>query len=195
MRFRETPLPGAFVVDIEANADSRGFFARTWCAREFAAQGLRDVCVQASISRNERKGTVRGMHMQLPPSEESKLVRCTRGSIHDVIVDMRPSSPTYLRHFGVELDSVKYNALYIPPMFAHGFQTLADETEVLYQMSDFYAPHVSYGFRWNDAAFRIEWPLPGASEIHPRDAAYPDFDRAAYEAALNEAQRQAVGRV
>ncbi len=188
MRFRETSLPGAFTVDIDANPDARGFFARTWCAREFAAHGLRDVCVQASISRNERRGTVRGMHMQLPPSQEAKLVRCTRGAIYDAIIDLRPESPTYLQHFGVELDGGKYNALYIPPMFAHGFQTLADGTEVFYQMSDFYAPHVSYGLRWNDSRFGVAWPLATASEIHPRDATYPDFDREAYEAALREAR-------
>jgi dTDP-4-dehydrorhamnose 3,5-epimerase len=182
MRLRETPLAGAFLVEIEAHADTRGFFARTWCAQEFAAHGLRDVCVQASISHNERAGTVRGMHLQLPPSQEAKLVRCTRGAIFDVIIDLRPQSRTYRQHFGVELSSQVCNALYIPAEFAHGFQTLADETDVLYQMSDFFAPALAYGVRWSDPAFGIAWPRAEASAIHPRDAGYPDFDRTAYEA-------------
>ncbi len=194
MQFRETPLLGAFVVQIEAHADSRGFFARTWCAREFAAHGLRDVCVQASVSRNERRGTVRGMHMQLPPSREAKLVRATRGAIYDVIVDLRPDSPTYLRHFGIELGAQSFDALYIPPMFAHGFETLADETEVLYQMSDYFAPELGCGWRWNDAVFGIEWPIAVPGAIHPRDAGYANFDRQAYEVALSEATRAAAHR-
>jgi dTDP-4-dehydrorhamnose 3,5-epimerase len=140
--------------------------------------------VQASISRNERRGTVRGMHLQLPPSREAKLVRATRGAIYDVIIDLRPGSPTYLRHFGVELRSRRYNALYVPPQFAHGFQTLEDETEVLYQMSDVYAPDLGYGFRWDDAQFAIEWPIRTEVTIHPRDAGYADFSRADYESRL-----------
>ncbi len=184
MQFRETSLPGVFVVEIEPKRDARGFFARTWCAREFADHGLADVSVQVGMSRNERRGTVRGMHMQLAPSQESKLVRCTRGNIFDVAIDLRPHSPTYLRHFGIELSALAYNALYIPPGLAHGFQTLADETEVLYQMSDYYAPEVSYGLRWTDPTFDIQWPIRRASVILPRDAAYPDFDRRAFEAML-----------
>ena len=187
MRFVETPLAGAFVVGIEAHADARGFFARTWCADEFAAHGLQNVCVQMSLSRNERRGTVRGMHLQLPPSHESKLVRAMRGALYDVIIDLRPDSPTYLRHFGVELSAQAHNALYIPPTFAHGFQTLADETEVHYQMSDSHAPELAYGIRWTDPAFAIAWPLAQATAIHPRDAQYPDFDRTAYEATLRQA--------
>lgn len=192
MLFRETLLPGAFVLDIEANSDSRGSFARTWCAREFAAHGLRDVCVQASISRNAHRGTVRGLHLQLPPSQEAKLVRCTRGAIYDVIIDLRPGSPTYLRHFGIELRAETCNALYIPPMFAHGFQTLDDQTEVFYQMSDYFAPDLSYGLRWNDPAFDITWPMREARAIHPRDASYRDFVRAAYEANLRDATHTPV---
>jgi dTDP-4-dehydrorhamnose 3,5-epimerase len=176
MKFRETPLPGAMLVEIEPIADQRGFFARTWCSREFEAHGLSGAMVQASISRNERKGTVRGMHMQLPPSREAKLVRCTRGAIHDVVVDMRPESVCYLRHFGVELNARDHQALYIPPLMAHGFQTLEDGSEVLYQMSDFHVPELACGWRWNDPAFGIRWPIGESITLLPRDAAYPDFD-------------------
>jgi dTDP-4-dehydrorhamnose 3,5-epimerase len=178
MRFHPSPLAGAFVVEIEAHADVRGFFARTWCQREFREQGLE------SISRNDKRGTVRGMHLQLPPSHEAKLVRAERGAIYDVMVDLRPGSPTYLRHFGVELDSRRYNALYIPPQFAHGFQTLEDDSEVLYLMTDFHQPDLGYGFRWNDPAFAINWPIRSAITILGRDADYPDFSRADYESRL-----------
>ena len=171
MKFRETPLSGAFVVDIEPHLDERGFFARTWCSQEFAAQGLEHALVQVSISRNARRGTVRGMHLQLPPSRESKLVRCTRGSIYDVIIDLRPESPTYLRHFALELQAQASNALYIPPLVAHGFQTLADDTEVLYQMTDTHAPELVYGVRWNDPAFAIGWPLCGKNGAKTRGQA------------------------
>jgi dTDP-4-dehydrorhamnose 3,5-epimerase len=194
MRFVETPLAGAFVIEIDAHADARGFFARTWCAEEFAAHGLQNVCVQTSLSYNEKRGTVRGMHLQLPPSQEAKLVRAIRGALYDVIIDMRPESPTYLRHFGVELDARKHNALYIPPTFAHGFQTLADDTEVHYQMSDTYAPDLAYGLRWTDPAFGIAWPLAAASAIHPRDAEYPDFDRPTFETTLRQTRTAAPGR-
>ena len=181
MRFTAAPLSGAFVVDIEPHADMRGFFARTWCQREFREHGLETELVQMSISRNEKRGTVRGMHLQLPPSRESKLVRAERGSIYDVIIDLRPESPTYLQHFGVELSSQRHNALYIPPGFAHGFQTLEDQSEVLYQMSDFHAPELGFGFRWDDPAFDIRWPSSHGITIVPRDAGYPDFNRAEYE--------------
>jgi dTDP-4-dehydrorhamnose 3,5-epimerase len=185
---RETPLRGAFVVDIEANRDLRGFFARTWCSQEFAAHGLQAEMVQTSISRNERRGTIRGMHTQLPPSREAKLVRCTRGAIHDVIIDMDPQSPSYLRHFGVELSADAYNALYIPPLMLHGFQTLQDECEVLYQMSDFHAPQLGYGVRWDDPAFAIAWPIRDSITILPRDAEYADFDEARYLRELEAAR-------
>jgi len=187
MKFRETPLAGAYHVEIEPNSDERGFFARTWCANEFAEQGLSPAVAQTSISRNERKGTVRGMHMQLPPSQESKLVRCIRGAIHDVIIDMRPDSASYLCHYGVDLSARLHNALYVPPLMAHGFQTLEDETEVLYQMSDFYAPDLGVGWRWNDAAFGIRWPITESVTIAPRDAAYADFDAEAYGEGLRHA--------
>ncbi len=185
MQFSATPLAGAFVVKIDPQVDERGFFARTWCAREFAEHGLSAALVQVSISHNRHKGTLRGMHLQLPPSTEAKLVRCSSGAIYDVIVDLRPQSPTYLKHFGIELDSQACNALYVPPLMAHGFQTLTDDTDVLYQMSDFYAPQLGWGFRWNDPAFAIEWPGGTPTKIMPRDREYPDFDPDHFAARLS----------
>jgi dTDP-4-dehydrorhamnose 3,5-epimerase len=181
VRFESTPLAGAYVLNIEPNRDHRGYFARTWCTNEFAGEGLPRNVVQASLSHNDKRGTVRGMHLQLPPSQEGKLVRCIRGRIYDVIVDLRPSSTTYLRHFGVELQASTHNALYIPPTMLHGFQTLEDDTEVSYQMTDFYAPELTFGARWNDPAFGIDWPIAGNLVLADRDASYPDFDRADYE--------------
>lgn len=188
MRFRETPLPGAFIVEIEAHTDLRGFFARTWCTREFAAHGLRDAVVQVSISRNERRGTVRGMHLQLPPSREAKLVRCTRGAIYDVIIDLRPESPTFLRQFGVELTATDCNALYVPELFAHGFQTLTADSDVLYQMSDFHSPELGFGIRWNEPAFAIDWPIRDGITILARDREYPDFDVGEFRRRLQSAR-------
>lgn len=176
MRFRETSLPGAYVIEIEANADERGFFARTWCTREFAAHGLPATMLQTSISHNLRRGTVRGVHLQLPPSREGKLVRCTQGAIYDAIVDLRRGSNTFLRHFAIELRADQHNALYIPPSFAHGFQTLVDGTEVLYQMTDFYESRLQFGARWDDPAFGIEWPIRTGCTIIERDATCPDFN-------------------
>ncbi len=181
MRFEETPLPGVFVVEIEPHRDHRGYFARTWCTKEFTSAGLPTRAVQASVSHNERRGTLRGMHMQLLPSQEGKLVRCTRGRIYDVIVDLRPSSPTYLQHFGVELTADAQEALYIPPTMLHGFQTLEDETDVFYQMTDFHVPELAFGARWNDPAFGILWPIESALIMADRDATYPDFDSIGYE--------------
>lgn len=188
MQFQQTSLRGAFVVSLEPSADSRGFFARTWCAREFAAHGLPDTLVQSSMSHSERRGTVRGMHVQLPPSREAKLVRCTRGAIYDVIVDMDPDSPTFLRHFGIELSATSYQALYIPPLMLHGFQTLQDASEVHYQMTDFYAPELGFGARWDDPAFGIAWPIRALVTILPRDAAYSDFDVERYRGELDAAR-------
>ena len=169
MIFIETPLQGAFVVEIDRFADERGFFARTWCQREFRENSLISRMVQASISFNIRKGTLRGLHFQCAPSLEAKLVRVTRGSIFDVIVDLRPDS--------VDLDSENRTALYIPPGFAHGFQTTSNNTEVFYQMSDFYNPDYSRGVRWDDPAFAIEWPEDDRL-ILERDRNYPDFSPA-----------------
>lgn len=154
----ETVLRGAFVIDPEPVQDERGLFARVWCQREFASRGLNGTWVQSSISFNNRKGTLRGMHYQVAPDEEVKLVRCTMGAIYDVIVDLRPTSPTYRRHVGVTLSADNRRSLYIPKQFAHGFLTLEDKSEVSYHMSDLHAPASARGFRWDDPAFTIEWP-------------------------------------
>jgi dTDP-4-dehydrorhamnose 3,5-epimerase len=159
MRFSATTLKGVYTVEPQPHEDIRGLFARIFCAREFQDQGLTSAFVQCNTSWNVRKGTVRGMHYQLAPASEVKLVRCTSGALWDVIVDLRPDSPTYLQHFGVELTSTNRRALYIPQMFAHGFQTLEDGTEVFYQMSDFYAPELARGLRYNDPKLAIKWPL------------------------------------
>ena len=176
-----TPIRGAFLVEIEHRDDPRGFFARLWCREEFSAQGIPIDMVQASVSHNAVAGTVRGMHFQLPPSREGKLVRCERGRIHDVIIDLRPDAPTFTRHHAVTLDADSRNALYVPPGVAHGFQTLRDDCDVYYMMSDYYSPALQAGVRWNDAAFGIAWPIAKVT-IHPRDAAYPDFDPGAFAA-------------
>jgi dTDP-4-dehydrorhamnose 3,5-epimerase len=172
--FRETGLEGAFVVEPELMEDERGFFARTWCQREFEAHGLRVGWVQGNISGNHRAGTLRGMHYQVAPHGEIKLVRCTSGSLYDVIVDLRPQSPTYMKHVGVELSSHNRKMLYIPEGVAHGFQTLEDSTEVFYLMSALYAPEYACGVRWNDPVFGIQWP-PAARIISARDQNYPDY--------------------
>ena len=178
MIFRPTELAGAYVIDPERLEDARGFFARTWCQREFREHGLNAALVQCSVSFNRVKGTWRGMHYQQAPHEEAKLVRCTRGAICDVIVDLRRDSATFGRHVMVELSAESRRMLYIPERFAHGFQTLEDDTEVLYQMSQFYEPESARGFRWNDPAFAIALPLP-VSVVSERDRAYPDFELAA----------------
>jgi dTDP-4-dehydrorhamnose 3,5-epimerase len=174
--FVPTPLAGAYVVEPERKSDERGFFARTWCRQEFARHGIDAEVVQSSISNNLRAGTVRGMHFAWPPSREAKLVRCERGAIHDAIIDLRPDSPTFTRHFAIELNQENRRALYIPPGFAHGFQTLADDTEVLYMMTDFYRAELADGVRYDDPAFGLRWPRP-VSVIVERDRTYPDFDR------------------
>jgi dTDP-4-dehydrorhamnose 3,5-epimerase len=171
MRFEATDLDGAWLIRPEPMQDERGFFARTFCAREFRAQGLIETFVQCNTSWNSQKATVRGLHYQLPPSCEVKLVRCTAGALWDVIVDLRPASPTYLQHIGVELTAANRKALYIPEMFAHGFQSLEDGTEVFYQMSEFYTPGLARGLRYDDPKLGIEWPLP-ASAISGKDEAW-----------------------
>jgi dTDP-4-dehydrorhamnose 3,5-epimerase len=172
--FAETKLPDAFVIEPEMHEDHRGFFARTFCRQEFEAHGLNPDVVQCNISFNRRKGSLRGMHFQASPYSEAKLVRCTAGSIYDVIIDLRPSSPAFKKHFGVELSARNRKMLYIPEEFAHGFQTLEDDTEVFYQMSQFYSAEHSRGVRWDDPAFGISWP-PGERIIIERDRTYPDF--------------------
>lgn len=178
MIFTETPLRGAFVIDLEPRVDERGFFARTFCAREFEEHGLRPLVAQANVSFNLRSGTLRGMHYQLPPAAETKLVRCTRGAILDVIVDLREISPTYLQHFGVELTAENRRALYVPELFAHGYLTRTDEAEVEYQVSEFYTPGQERGMRYDDPALGIAWPMP-IQVISDKDAAWPLLDAVA----------------
>lgn len=174
MHFIPTPLIGAYIIEPEILEDNRGFFARVWCKKEFAAQGLDSHLVQCSVSFNKKKGTLRGMHFQVPPFAETKIVRCTQGAIYDVIVDLRSDSSTYLQWLAVELTATNHKALYVPKGFAHGFQTLTDNTEIAYQMSDFYAPEAARGFRWNDPAFQIQW-AEEISVISDRDRNYEDY--------------------
>ena len=175
MIFTETRLGGAWILDPERREDPRGFFARTWCERECSAHGLNPRVLQCNVSFNKRRGTLRGMHYQVAPHAEAKLIRCTRGAIHDVIIDLRPTSPTYKQHDAFLLDSQSRRMLYIPEGFAHGFQTLEDDTEVFYQMSEFYSPAHARGIRWNDPAFRIVWPSDDRT-LSDRDRSYPDFE-------------------
>ena len=177
MIFRETPLHGAYVVELEERADERGFFARTFCAREFEEHGLKPTVAQANVSFNHARGTLRGMHYQVPPAAETKLVRCTRGAIFDAIIDLRPDSPSYLQHFGVELTEHNRLALYVPEMFAHGYLTLAPGAEVVYQVGEFYTPGYERGIRYDDPAFAIRWPAP-IELLSPKDEAWPAFDAA-----------------
>ncbi len=174
MIFTETELKGAFIIEPERREDARGFFARTWCEKEAIAYGMNPRVLQCNISFNRRKGTLRGMHYQKLPFEEAKLVRCTMGAIHDVIVDLRPRSSTFKQHFSVLLTAENRKMLYIPEGFAHGFQTLTDNTEVFYQMSQFYMPEHAAGVRWDDPAFGIQWP-PDERILNERDRSYPDF--------------------
>lgn len=174
MNFTPTALPGLWLIEPERLRDARGYFARTWCRREFEAYGLDTRLAQASVSFNRQRGTLRGMHFQRPPHAEVKLVRCTRGAIWDVAIDLRPESPTCCRWMGFELTAENGAALYIPEGFAHGFQTLAADSEVFYQISEFYAPEAASGVRYDDPAFGIDWPLP-VSCISPRDEAWTDY--------------------
>src|SRR3990170_2373457 len=168
MRFKEAALKGAYIVDPERQEDERGFFARTWDQREFKERGLNPRLVQCSISFNSRKGTLRGMHYQANPYEEAKLVRCTVGAIYDVLIDLRPDSPTFKRWTDVELAADSWKMVYIPEGFAHGFLTLKDRTEVFYQMSQVFVPASARGVRWDDPAFGIQWPIP-VEVIYDRD--------------------------
>jgi dTDP-4-dehydrorhamnose 3,5-epimerase len=172
MRFSETPLGGAYLIELDRVEDERGFFARSYCADELAAQGLTAAMSQCSLSFNAKAGTLRGMHFQAPPHEETKLVRCTAGAVLDVIVDIRAESPTYRQWYGTELSASNHRSLYIPEGFAHGFMSLADDTEVLYMISVPYAPGFGRGLRWNDPAIGIHWPREPAV-ISTRDAEYP----------------------
>ena len=176
MIFRETELKGAYIVDVEPRSDDRGFFARVFCQRELAEHGLKPLIAQASIAFNRRSGTIRGMHFQFPPVAETKLVRATRGAILDVICDLRPESPTFLDHVAVELTEDNYRSLYVPERFAHGYQVLADNTEVSYLMGEFYSPGHEGGFRYDDPRLGMSWPLP-VTEISEKDLQWPDFSQ------------------
>jgi dTDP-4-dehydrorhamnose 3,5-epimerase len=170
--FTETELKGAFVIDLELKHDHRGFFARSFCAQDFEAHGLKPTVAQCNLSCNHKKGTLRGMHYQISPAAETKLVRCTRGAIYDVIIDMRPESPTFLQHFGIELTEDNRRALYIPEMFAHGYQALTDGAEVVYQVGEFYTPGYERGLRHSDPFFNIQWPQE-VTEISEKDSNWP----------------------
>lgn len=177
MKFRELEIDGAWLIEPEPIADDRGFFARAFCRDEFAAHGLATAFVQSSLSYNRLRGTLRGMHHQRAPHQETKLVRCVAGAVHDVIVDVRPGSRTFGRWLGFELSAANRHTLYVPKGLAHGFVTLTDDAELLYSMDEPHAPGHGAGFRWNDPAFGIDWPLTPAT-ISDRDANYPDFDPA-----------------
>jgi dTDP-4-dehydrorhamnose 3,5-epimerase len=172
--FKPTGLLGAYVIEQDRHEDTRGYFARTFCEKEFAAHGLEARVAQCSVSFNRRTGTLRGMHYQIAPFEEAKLVRCSRGTIYDVIIDLRRDSPTFKNYFAVQLDERNGKTVYIPGGFAHGFQTLEDNTEVFYQMSQIYSQEHARGVRWNDRAFGIAWPNDDPT-ILERDQNYPDF--------------------
>jgi dTDP-4-dehydrorhamnose 3,5-epimerase len=176
MIFRETRLPEIFEIHLEPNCDERGFFARTWCEKEFKKHGLNPAVKQCSVSFNAKKGTLRGIHLQAGPFGEAKVVRCTSGAIYDVVIDLRPTSTTFRKWIGVTLTAANRRMLYIPEGCAHGFMTLQDNTEVFYQMSEFYHPESARGVRWNDSAFQIAWPEK-VEVISERDRTYPDFDQ------------------
>ncbi len=175
MRFRPPPLVGAYLIELERRGDERGFFARRFCEREFAAAGLHPRFVQMNTSLTAKRGTLRGMHYQLPPHAEAKLVWCTRGALHDKILDLRPDSPTCGDSFGAELDAENRTMMYVPRGFAHGFLTLTDDAEAAYMVDAFYSPEDERGVRWDDPRFGITWPSSPA-ELSAKDRAWPDFD-------------------
>jgi dTDP-4-dehydrorhamnose 3,5-epimerase len=180
MLFKETQLAGAYVIELEPRHDERGFFARSFCEKEFAEHGLPTRFPQSNLSRNNQRGTLRGMHFEALPSSESKLVRCVAGAIYDVIMDMRRGSPSRWQWIGVELNAENARGLFVPAGFAHGFLTLADATDVTYEMGDMYRPGAARGLRWNDPAFDIRWP-EAPRVISERDASYPDFNPATFD--------------
>jgi dTDP-4-dehydrorhamnose 3,5-epimerase len=195
MNFTETKLEGAFIIDLDLKEDNRGFFARAFCQHEFEEHGLKPVIAQANLAFNRRKGSVRGMHFQFPPTAETKLVRCTRGAILDIIVDLRPESPTYLDHVAVELTADNHRALYVPERFAHGYQVLEDVTETSYQVGEFYTPESEGGLRYDDPALGLTWPLP-VTEMSDKDRVWALLEEVEPELvrrmSLSEA-RQAAG--
>ena len=175
MLFIETKIKGAFVVELEKYSDDRGFFSRAWCQKEFKEQGIKSQFVQANIGFSKNSGTIRGIHYQIAPFEEAKLVRCIRGAIFDVVLDLRPELPSFKQWFGVELSDENRKMLYVPEGCAHGYQTLVDNTEVFYQVSQVYSPESERGIRWNDPEFDIEWPIDEDLVISEKDQNWPDF--------------------
>jgi dTDP-4-dehydrorhamnose 3,5-epimerase len=175
MIFNETNLPGAFIIDLDRREDSRGFFARAFCQHEFAEHGLEPIIAQANIAFNYHKGTMRGMHFQFPPAAETKLVRCTRGAILDIIIDLRPESPTYLEYVSVELTADNHRTIYVPGRFAHGYQVLEDSTETSYQVGEFYTPGAEGGLMYDDPALGLKWPLP-VTAISEKDRSWQLFE-------------------
>ena len=176
MIFTETKLKGAFIIDLEPRTDERGFFARAFCQREFEAHGLKPVIAQANIGFNKRQGTLRGMHFQFPPAAESKLVRASRGAVFDVIVDLRPESPTYLQHISVELSADNHRGIYIPERFAHGYQALEDDTETTYHVGEFYTPGAEGGLLYDDPRLGLTWPL-AVTIMSPKDREWKPLDQ------------------
>jgi dTDP-4-dehydrorhamnose 3,5-epimerase len=193
MIFTPTQLDGSFVIDLERREDDRGFFARAFCQHEFEEHGLEPVIAQANIAFNRRKGTMRGMHFQFPPSAETKLVRCTRGAILDIIVDLRPESPTYLEHVSVELTADNHRAIYVPGCFAHGYQVLEDMTETSYQVGEFYTPGAEGGLKYDDPGLGLSWPLP-VTEISEKDLAWQPLSEIEAELAQRMRGAQAAGK-
>jgi dTDP-4-dehydrorhamnose 3,5-epimerase len=177
MIFNKTKLDGAYIVEMEPIGDNRGFFARAWCTKEFESFGLIAQFVQANLTYSPERGTVRGLHYQIAPHQEVKLVRCTRGATYDVIVDLRPESPTYKEWLAIELTADNHKMIYIPAGFAHGYQILMDDTEVFYQVGQFYAPQYERGARWNDPAFGIEWPIASPLILSEKDRNWPDYQQ------------------
>jgi dTDP-4-dehydrorhamnose 3,5-epimerase len=174
--FTETKLKGAFIIDLDRKEDGRGFFARTFCKQEFKAHGLKPLIAQANAAHNRKKGTIRGMHFQYPPAAEAKLVRCTRGAILDIIVDLRPDSDTFLQHVAVELNEGNQRALYVPERFAHGYQVLRDDTDTSYQVGEFYTPSAEGGLMYNEFRLGLDWPLP-VTVVSDKDKAFPPLDQ------------------
>ena len=175
MIFTETKLKGAFIIEVKKISDDRGFFGRSWCKKEMEDHGLNGNVVQSNTSFSKKKGTIRGMHYQVHPYEETKLMRCTKGAIYDVIIDLRKDSPTYLQWIGIELTENNYKMLYVPEKFAHGFITLSDNTEVTYLVTEFYTPGAEAGIRFNDSKFNINWPVP-VNVVSEKDKSHPDFN-------------------
>jgi dTDP-4-dehydrorhamnose 3,5-epimerase len=190
--FTETKLKGAYIIDLERREDTRGFFARAFCQNEFKSHGLKPVIAQANVASNKKRGTLRGMHFQYPPAAETKLVRCTRGAILDIIVDLRPESETYLQHVAVELNEDNQSALYVPERFAHGYQALRDNTDTSYQVGEFYSPDAESGLMYNDPRLGLHWPLPVAV-ISEKDQRFPLLDRV--ETELKRKMNSALSKV